>query len=110
MRIKQEIMDFVRLFFCIVCRLWGDSCLLGGGFWGSIAEKDWFVQKKAQEIFLRRLLCCIQHIFNEDSISPGGIIHQHVSDSTNKFPILNNGTSAHARVNIGPTHFGARIF
>ena len=59
---------------------------------------------------IQNLFRCIQHVFDEDAVATSGIIHQHMSDSTNKFPILNNGTPAHARVNIGPTHFGARIF
>ena len=38
----------------------------------------------------------IQHIFNKDPVSPGGVIHQHMSHSAYQLAILNNGAAAHA--------------
>ena len=42
--------------------------------------------------------CCIQHVFNEDAISGGGVVDEDVGDSADQFAILNDGTAAHADV------------
>ena len=37
-----------------------------------------------------RLCCCIQHIFNENAIAGGGVIHKDMSNGTNQFSVLYN--------------------
>ena len=39
-----------------------------------------------------------EHIFNEDSVTHGGIIDQNVGNSSYQLPVLYKGTSAHADV------------
>ena len=39
----------------------------------------------------------IQHIFNENAVAPGGIVHQHMGDGPDEFAVLHNGTAAHER-------------
>jgi len=38
---------------------------------------------------------CIQHILNKYPVASRRIVHQHMGHSTNKLPILDDGTSAH---------------
>ena len=40
----------------------------------------------------------IQHIFNEDAIAGGGVVHQYVGDGPHQFSVLDNGAAAHADV------------
>ena len=40
----------------------------------------------------------VQHIFDEDAISGGGVIHKHVGHGAHQFSVLNNGTALHADV------------
>lgn len=46
----------------------------------------------------------IQHVFNEDSVSSGGVIHQHVGDGPNEAAILQNGRTGHS-LNNAAGHF-----
>jgi len=47
----------------------------------------------------RPTLCSsVQHIFNEDSVTHGGIIDQNMGNSPYQFSILYKGTAAHADV------------
>ena len=46
-------------------------------------------------LFLRRR---VQHVFNEDAVAHGGIVYEDMGHSANQFPILYNGTAAHADV------------
>ena len=43
------------------------------------------------------ILCCrVQHVFDEDTISGGGVVHQLMCHRADEFTILDNGTAAHA--------------
>ena len=42
-----------------------------------------------------RYLCGVQHILNKYSITPCRVVYKHVRDSTDNFPVLNNGASTH---------------
>ena len=41
------------------------------------------------------LRCCIQHIFDKNTVPHSWIIYQNMGYRTYQFPILNNGTAAH---------------
>ena len=41
------------------------------------------------------LVCCVQHIFDEDALATGWIIYKDMGHSAHQFSILNNGTAAH---------------
>jgi len=47
---------------------------------------------------IRPLGCSVQHIFDENAISGGGIIHQHVGHSTDELAVLDDRAAAHADV------------
>ena len=51
------------------------------------------------------LCCCVQHIFNEDSVTHGGIIDQNVGNSSYQLPVLYKGTAAHECVKYRTTLF-----
>ena len=40
----------------------------------------------------------IQHIFNENAVARGGVVHKDMGHGTHQFAILNDGTAAHADV------------
>ena len=46
-----------------------------------------------------------QHIFNENSVSRGGIVDKHVGDSSHKLAVLDNGRAAHECGQEGTTLF-----
>ena len=37
----------------------------------------------------------IQHILDEDTITTGGVIHQHMGHGTHDFAVLNDGAAGH---------------
>ena len=37
----------------------------------------------------------LQHILDENPVTPGRIIHQHMGNGTDQFAILDNGATAH---------------
>ena len=41
------------------------------------------------------LSCSIQHVLDEDPVSPRRIIHQDVRDRSHQFAVLNDGTTTH---------------
>ena len=44
-------------------------------------------------------LCCrVQHIFDEYTISGGGVVDQHVGHGADEFAILNDRAAGHADV------------
>ena len=43
-----------------------------------------------------RLLCrSIQHVFNEDAVSGGRVVHKDMGYRAYQFPVLDNGTAGH---------------
>ncbi len=50
-------------------------------------------------------MCGIQHIFNENAVSRGGIVDQHVSDRPDELAVLNDRASAHECGQEGTTVF-----
>ena len=44
------------------------------------------------------LACCLQHILDENTISSLWIIYQNVGNGADQFPVLDDGTAAHADV------------
>lgn len=47
----------------------------------------------------RRIIDRFQHIFSKNTVSPGGVIDQHMGHSAHNFPILQNWTAGHALYN-----------
>ena len=39
-----------------------------------------------------------EHIFDENAVAPGGVIHQHVGHRANQLSVLDDGTAAHGDV------------
>ena len=55
--------------------------------------------------FIASYLARIQHIFDEDSVSRGGIVDQHVGDRSHELAVLNDGGARHECVQVGTTAF-----
>ena len=51
------------------------------------------------------LRCCFQHIFDENTIPGIRGIYQHMGHRAHQFPVLYNGTAAHADVKQGTKEF-----
>ena len=53
----------------------------------------------------KSLACCGQHVFNEDAVAHGRVVHQHMGHSAHQFAVLNDGTAGHADVKCGTKEF-----
>ena len=42
------------------------------------------------------LPCCVQHIFDEDAVAGGGVVHKDVGNSADKLSVLDDGRTGHA--------------
>ena len=42
--------------------------------------------------------CCLQHILDQDAVTHGGIIDQHVGHGADEFAVLDDGAAAHVCV------------
>ena len=56
-------------------------------------------------ITLCHVLRCFEHIFGEDAVAAGRIVHQNVGDGAYELAVLKDGAAAHECVNIGATNF-----
>ena len=45
--------------------------------------------------FLRPLRRRVQHIFNEDAVTRGGVVDEDMGHGTDEFAVLNDRTAAH---------------
>jgi len=59
-------------------------------------------------LFVSCLIRCLQHVFNEGGISPGRIVYRNMRHGSHKFPILENWTTAHEWLSLGPTFLGVK--
>ena len=51
------------------------------------------------EKFLSYFLpCCVQHIFDENAVAGGGVVHKDMSHRADELALLDDGTAAHADV------------
>ena len=51
-------------------------------------------------------LCrCVQHVFDENAIAGGGVVHKNMGDRANELAVLDDGAAGHECVNIGSTLF-----
>ena len=45
------------------------------------------------------LLCSsVQHVFDEDAVTHGGVVDENVGDGADEFAVLNDGATGHADV------------
>ncbi len=50
-------------------------------------------------LFYSQSLCsCVQHIFNENSVTGSRVIDQHMGDGADQFAVLDDGAAAHVCV------------
>ena len=42
--------------------------------------------------------CCIEHIFDKNTISRGGVVNENVGHGANQFAVLDDGAAGHADV------------
>ena len=54
--------------------------------------------------FCHRHLCRRKHIFNENPVPRGGIVDEHVRDSSHELAVLNDRATRHECVQVGTTH------
>ena len=80
-------------------------CVKGAGF---CEAKDWGIAvyrhltippsrlRRATSLCTREALCCgVQHIFDEDAVAGGRIVHKDMGNSADKLSVLDDGTAGH---------------
>ena len=53
-------------------------------------------------------LCGVEHILDEDTVARGGVVDEHVGDSTDELTVLNDGRARHSLND--PSRFGKECF
>ena len=51
------------------------------------------------------LCCCVQHIFDENAVTRGGVVDQHVGDGADEVTVLDDRRAGHADVKYGTKEF-----
>lgn len=44
------------------------------------------------------LACCVQHVFNENTVASGGVVNKNMSHCAHQFAVLNNRRAGHVCV------------
>ena len=67
-------------------------------------QRTWYNSVRGQNLLIQtganapvsNLSCCLQHILDEDTVAPCGVVDEDMGDGADEAAVLDDGAAAHA--------------